>query len=235
MTERLYYSDSYALTFKAAVTGISEVDGQYRVTLDKSAFYPTSGGQLYDTGNLSGERVIEVIEENGEVYHIFDKMPNFGIGDKVSGKVDEARRRDNMQKHTGQHILSRAFIEVCDAETVSSRLGDEDSTVELSKDTISEDEIRAAEELANMVIFEDRPVRIEFVPGDKLKDIPLRKIPDREEGPYRIIVIDDFDWSACGGRNSLPRDRIGGDGENHRPGKDSRPLPAAFSDRNVGS
>ncbi len=209
MTERLYYTDSYLLTFKAAVTGIEENDGRYRVRLEQSAFYPTSGGQLSDTGNLSGEKVTEVVDEGGEVYHILDAKPAFAVGDKVSGKVDEARRRDNMQKHTGQHILSRAFIEVCDAETVSSRLGDEDSTVELNREFISDDDILRAEELANVIIFEDRPVRIEFVPHDKLKDIPLRKIPDREEGPYRIIVIDDFDWSACGGTHCRATGSVG--------------------------
>ncbi len=209
MTERLYYTNSYVLTFKAAVTAIDETDGRYRVTLDESAFYPTSGGQLSDKGNLSGEKVVEVVEDGGEVYHILDSKPGFSVGDKVSGKIDDARRRDNMQKHTGQHILSRAFIEVCNAETVSSRLGDEDSTIELNRDTISDDETGRAEELANIIIFEDRPVRIEFVPHDKLKDIPLRKIPDREEGPYRIIVIDDFDWSACGGTHCRATGSVG--------------------------
>lgn len=209
MTERLYYTDSQALTFKAAVTGIDEADGRYRVTLERSAFYPTSGGQLSDTGNLSGERVVEVVEDGGEVYHILESKPGFSVGDKISGKVDEARRRDNMQKHTGQHILSRAFIEVCDADTVSSRLGEEDSTIELNRETISEDDMRQAEELANIVIFEDRPVRIEFVPHEKLKDMPLRKIPDREEGPYRIIVIDDFDWTACGGTHCRGTGSVG--------------------------
>lgn len=209
MTERLYYPDSHVLTFTALVTGIDTADDRYRVTLDKSAFYPTSGGQLFDTGNLSEERVVEVIEEGGEVYHILDAKPGFSVGDEVSGEIDESRRRDNMQKHTGQHILSRAFIEVCGAETVSSRLGDEDSTIEVNRDTISDDEMRRAEELANIVIFENRPVAVEFVPHDKLKEIPLRKIPDREEGRYRIIIIEDFDWSACGGTHCAATGSVG--------------------------
>jgi len=199
MTERLYYHDSSILTFKAIVTGIDQVEDGYRVRLDKSAFYPTSGGQLYDTGNLSGMPVIEVMEEDGEVFHVLKEKPLFGVGDKVSGKIDYERRRDNMQKHTGQHILSAALIETCNAETVSSRLGEDDSTIEVNREDLSDQELVKAEILANEIIFQNRPVTINFVPHDQLKTIPLRKIPDREEENYRIIVIDNFDWSACGG------------------------------------
>lgn len=209
MTERLYYNDSYLLTFKAKVTSIEEVDGHFRVKLDESAFYPTSGGQLFDTGNLSGERVIEVIEEAGDIYHVIESKPDFKSGDKVSGKIDAGRRRDNMQKHTGQHILSRAFIEVCGAETVSARLGEEDSTIDLNRESVSEDDVRKAEELANETIFENRPVKIEFVPHDALRNIPLRKIPDREEDRYRVIIIEDFDWSACGGTHCASTGSVG--------------------------
>ncbi len=209
MTERLYYTDSHILTFKATVTGVEEVDGVYRVRLDRSAFYPTSGGQLFDTGNLSGATVREVVEEQGEIYHILESPPGFAVGDKVSGKIDGIRRRDNMQKHTGQHILSRAFIEVCEVETVSARLGEEDSTIDVNREELTAEEISRAEELANVVIFENRPVSIDFVPHDRLKDIPLRKIPDRTEDRYRIIVIEDFDWSACGGTHCRATGSVG--------------------------
>jgi len=209
MTERLYYNDSSILTFKAAVTSIDESDGRCRVQLDKSAFYPTSGGQLFDTGNLSGERVIEVIEEDGDIYHVLERTPGFDVGDKVSGKIDAIRRRDNMQKHTGQHILSRAFIEVCGAETVSARLGEEDSTIDVNREAVGEDDIRKAEDLANEIIFENRPVAVEFVPRERLKEMPLRKIPDLEEDRYRIIVIEDFDWSACGGTHCTATGSVG--------------------------
>ena len=209
MTERLYYHDSSILTFKANVTGIDKADNAVRVRLDSSAFYPTSGGQLFDTGNLSGIRVIEVVEEAGEVYHIVEEMPVFKVGDKVSGKIDADRRRDNMQKHTGQHILSRALIETCQAETVSARLGDNDSTIEVNRESLSDDALLRAERLANEIIFQNRPVSIDFVPHDRLKEIPLRKIPDREEDSYRIITIEDFDWSACGGTHSKATGSVG--------------------------
>ncbi len=199
MTERLYYHDSSILTFKAKVTGIDRVEDHFRVRLDQTAFYPTSGGQLFDTGNLSGTTVIEVMEEGGEVYHRLDQKPDFTVGDRVSGKIDYERRRDNMQKHTGQHILSRSLIETCGAETVSAHLGEEDSTIDVNRSNLGDDDLRQAETLANEIIFQNRPVTIEFVPHDRLKEIPLRKIPDREEADYRIIIIKDFDWSACGG------------------------------------
>lgn len=209
MTERLYYNDSSILTFKAVVIGIDQTEDRFRVRLDKSAFYPTSGGQLFDTGNLSGSAVIEVIEDEGEVFHIMKDKPSFEIGDKVSGKIDYERRRDNMQKHTGQHILSAALIETCKAETVSSRLGEEDSTIEVNREDLNDEELLRAEILANEIIFQNRPVSVNFVPHDQLKDIPLRKIPDREEDNYRIIVIDNFDWSACGGTHCRSTGSVG--------------------------
>lgn len=209
MTERLYYTDSCMLEFKAGVIGIDYVNEKYRITLDRSAFYPTSGGQLFDTGYISGERVVDVIEENREVVHILEKKPAFLIGDEVEGKIDPARRRDNMQKHTGQHILSRAFIEICGAKTVSARLGEEDSSIDLDRDQVSKDDLINAEDLVNLVIFQNRPVKIDFISYEKLKEIPLRKIPDRQEGNFRIITIEDFDWSACGGTHCLATGSVG--------------------------
>jgi alanyl-tRNA synthetase len=209
MTERLYYTDSCMLEFRASVTGIDYANEKYRITLDRSAFYPTSGGQLFDTGYISGERIVDVIEENGEIVHILDKKPAFLIGDKVEGKIDPARRRDNMQKHTGQHILSRAFIEICGAETISARMGQEDTTIDLDRDQVSKDDSINAEDLANLVIFQNRPVEIDFVSYEKLKEIPLRKIPDRQEGDFRIVTIKDFDWSACGGTHCSATGSVG--------------------------
>lgn len=209
MTERLYYTDSSLLAFKAKVTSIEEKDELYRVCLDRSAFYPTSGGQLFDTGNLSGVKVVEVVEEDGEVYHMTADKPSFEVGDKVAGMIDSVRRRDNMQKHTGQHILSRSLIEICGAGTVSARLGEEDSTIDVDKESLTEDGLIRSEYLANEIIFQNRPVSVEFVPHDRLSEIPLRKIPDREEGEYRIIVIKDFDWSACGGTHCEATGSVG--------------------------
>lgn len=209
MTERLYYHDSSVLTFTARVTGLKADAEMIRVVLDRSAFYPSSGGQLFDTGLLAEAAVKEVIEEDGEVIHILEKTPSFRIGDQIEGRVDGLRRRDNMQKHTGQHILSRALIEICDAATVSSRLGEEGCTVEVNRESLDEDLLRQAEKRANEIIFEDRPVTVSFVPYAKLAELPLRKIPDRQDGDYRIVTIADYDWSACGGTHCRTTGSVG--------------------------
>ncbi len=210
MTERLYYTDSSLLEFDAAITGVEEIGtARYAILLDRSAFYPTSGGQLHDIGELSGVPVVEVVEDNSRIWHILDRKPPFGPGDTVAGKIDRLRRRDNMQKHTGQHILSQAFVRICGAETVSSRLGESDSTVDLSIPDVTDDQIIAAEDLANQIIFENRPVTVSFVPFDDLAQIPLRKIPPRGDGDFRVVTIKDFDWSACGGTHCAAAGAVG--------------------------
>jgi alanyl-tRNA synthetase len=209
MTERLYYRDSSLLTFSGRVVGLTMAGETARVVLDRSAFYPSSGGQLHDIGTLADSAVIDVVEEDDEVIHILNRAPSFQIGDEVEGRVDAARRRDNMQKHTGQHILSRAFIEICGAATVSSRLGEDDCTVELDRESVDEDCVRRAETRANEIIFENRPVTVIFVPHAELSKYPLRKIPDRQEGDYRIIAIADYDWSACGGTHCTATGSVG--------------------------
>lgn len=209
MTERLYYTDSYLTEFEASVMNIEKRGNNYFVLLDRTAFYPTSGGQLNDTGRIAGEKVVDVIEENGLILHVLSLQPSFKPGEEIVAEIDWIRRRDNMQKHTGQHILSQAFIQVCQAETVSARLGDEDSTVELNCGQLSQAQIDRVEELANQVIFKDLPVSIDFVPYEKLKDLPLRKVPDRQEGKFRIVRIGDFDWTACGGTHCRSTGSVG--------------------------
>lgn len=209
MTERLYYRDSSLLTFSARVTGLTMDGDSARVVLERSAFYPSSGGQLFDVGTLGDTVVTDVIDEGDAVVHILDRAPSFAVGDEVEGRVDAGRRHMNMQKHTGQHILSRTFIEICGAATVSSRLGEDDCTVELDREAVPDDCVRRAETQANEIIFENRPVTIHFVPHEKLSEYPLRKIPDRQEGEYRIIHIADYDWSACGGTHCRATGSVG--------------------------
>ncbi|MEZ5359206.1 MAG: DHHA1 domain-containing protein [Candidatus Zixiibacteriota bacterium] len=199
MTERIYYTDSYVTEFEAKVLRVESQEGVHRVELDRTAFYPTSGGQLYDVGTIDGVAVSDVIDEGESIWHYLCAGPAFAVGDTITGKIDWVRRRDNMQKHTGQHILSQAFVRMCKAETVSARLGEDDSTVDLNVTSLTDEQIRAAEQLANEIIFENRPVTVEFVSPERLKELPLRKIPDKEKESYRIVSIADFDWSTCGG------------------------------------
>ena len=209
MTERLYYHDAGILEFQAVAQAIEKDDSRYRIRLDRSAFYPTSGGQMHDIGQLAGQPVIDVIEIDRDVWHIVDEPPAYQVGETVTGKIDSDRRRDSMQKHTGQHILSQAFIAVCGAKTVSSRLGEDDCTVDLDVEQVADEEIVRSETLANQIIFENRPVSISFVPYEQLQSLPLRKIPDRQDGEFRIITIEGYDWSACGGTHCRATGAVG--------------------------
>lgn len=198
MTDRLYYRNSALLTFEAEIVDTGAFENRFYTVLDRSAFYPTSGGQLFDTGTLNEIAVIDVIEsEDKEVLHITE-VPVGKEGDTVTGKVDKQRRLKNRQVHTAQHILSQAFIKVCGAETVSVHLGEEYATIELNAADISDDNLLKTEKLANEVVEDNLPVDIIFADDELLKYLPIRKIPERE-GELRVIKIGDFECSACGG------------------------------------
>jgi alanyl-tRNA synthetase len=200
MAERIYYTDPYARQFEATVVSVTTKDGQPVAVLDRTAFYPTSGGQPFDTGTLNGVRVTQVEEDDaGEILHVLDRAIEPG---PVQGEIDWDRRFDHMQQHTGQHVLSAAFDRVCGAPTVSFHLGAERSTIDLSREP-RPDEIAAAEREANRVVWEDRPVSIRFSAADEAASMALRK-QSRREGELRLIEVDGFDLSACGGTH-VPR------------------------------
>lgn len=197
MTERLYYSDPYVAEFEATVVAITpHASGQTAVTLDRTAFYPTSGGQPFDVGSLDAVRVVDVIEaDDGEILHVLEGR--LTEGSRVAGRIDWARRFDHMQQHTGQHILSAAFDHLLNTRTESFHLGAESATIDLSRE-LSAEEIARAEEDANRIVWEDRPVRIRFVDAADAATLPLRKEPARE-GMLRLVEVDGYDLSACGG------------------------------------
>ena len=209
MTERLYYNDSYLLDFKSSVESVRKIDRGFEIVLKESAFYPDSGGQLHDTGTLDGEKVIDVYtgEDNGEVVHVLENW-KADAGATVRGLIDKARRYENMRKHTGQHILSRAFIEVAGADTVSAHLGETESTIELSRAELNDDVIYDAERLANRIVLENHPIRIDYLTRDELKNLPIRKIPELE-GKFRIIRVGEFDYTACGGTHCRHSAEVG--------------------------
>ena len=200
MTDRLYYTDPYLRQFDAIVVSAEARDGRMFVRLDRSAFYPTSGGQPFDTGALGGARVVDVFDEtdspDGDVIHVVDGGAP-GAGQAVHGSIDWDRRFDHMQQHTGQHILSSAFDRLSSARTVGFHLGSEASTIDLDR-AVSPDEIQAAEREANRIVWEDRPVGIRFADSAEAARLPLRK-PPKKAGTLRLIDIEDFDLSACGG------------------------------------
>lgn len=206
LVERLYYQDSYLRSFKATVLGRRSVDGHSAVILDKTAFYPTSGGQPCDTGKLNNISVIDVQAlEDGSIVHVL-ACPL--IGSDVCGEIDWARRFDHMQQHSGQHILSQAFLQTAHAETVSFHLGADESTIDLDRAPLSQKQVVSAVQLANQIGFDDRPLVARFVDGKELASLPLRKMPTME-GPIRIVHVADFDWSPCGGTHVKSSGEIG--------------------------
>ncbi len=208
MTERLYYRDPTLLTFTARVVAVTAKEGVHHTVLDRSAFYPASGGQLSDSGKLNDIDVVDVVEfEDGEVLHV-TTTPVGNIGLEVTGVVDKDRRNRHRQQHTAQHILSQAFIQVKGFETVSVHLGEEYGTVELNTGAIVDAELGAVEKLANQIIADNLRVEILFIDASEAASTPLRKIPDRE-GEIRVIKIGDFDWSACGGTHCLSTAEVG--------------------------
>jgi alanyl-tRNA synthetase len=200
-TERLYYSDSYLTGFRARILEVLE--DPRRVVLDRTAFYPTSGGQPFDTGSVAGVTVEDVIDEDDRVVHVLESPIEAG---EVEGSVNWSRRFDHMQQHTGQHLLSAVFHEAFGIATVSFHMGATSSTVDLACADLKADQIAEAERRANAVVQENRPVTIAF--EDASSAIGLRKPTDRS-GPIRIISIEGLDRSACGGTHVRATGEIG--------------------------
>jgi alanyl-tRNA synthetase len=193
MTERLYYTNAYCTRFSTRVTERLAWEGHPAVVLDRTAFYPISGGQPADRGTLDRVTVLDVVvrEEDGAVVHILpEDASGFEIaaGSEVEGVLDWPRRFDHMQQHTGQHILSAAFEQLLDADTVGFHLGAEVSTVDINMAHLEPAAVVPIEELANQVIWEDRPISVRFVSSDELATLHLKR-PPAVEGPVRIVEI----------------------------------------------
>ena len=206
MTTRLYYGEPYLTYFEATIVGCDTVDGKTQAVLDQTAFYPTSGGQPYDIGQLGDASVLDVIDrDDGEVVHVIDKP--LAAGARVRGTVDWTRRFDHMQQHTGQHVLSAAFDRLFNARTESFHLGTASATIDLGRE-VTAAEITAAEDDANRIVWEDRPVTIRFATAEEAAAMPLRKETART-GPLRLIDVEDYDLSACGGTHVARTGGIG--------------------------
>jgi alanyl-tRNA synthetase len=208
-TLRLYYTDSYTTAFEAELLETIPYNGFLAAILDRTYFYPTSGGQPHDIGALNDCPVVEVVlrETDGTVLHVLDGAARLD-GPRVSGQVDWARRFDHMRHHTGQHVLSAAFIVVAQAETISFHLSPDSVTIDLNKTDLSPADLDAAEDLANQVIAEDRPVRAYYPSEQERADLLLRKVPE-VEGAFRVVEIKDFDANACGGTHVARTGEIG--------------------------
>jgi len=215
MTKRLYYTDTFLHEFDGTVTEVIAGD-KPAVKLDQTAFYPTSGGQVFDTGKLQSQgsevRIEQVEEtENGEIVHYVNPadVTNVRPGMKVRGVIDTFRRRDHMQQHSGQHVLSAAFERLYNMPTVSFHMGAETCTIDLATAAIKDEQLKKAEELANQIVSENRPVGIKFVGLEEAKTLGLRKLPDVGKDDLRLIDISDFDLCACGGTHVQSTAQIG--------------------------
>lgn len=221
MAERLYYHDSFLYEFDAKVVEVCEHEGRLAVVLDRTAFYPTSGGQLSDTGRLvpaaepkAELRVAEVAEdEAGTIYHYLESPPVTPLakGARVRGTIDPARRRDHMQQHSGQHILSAAFVRLFNMPTVSFHMGTETCTIDLETKSLSAPQVERAERLANQVVMDDRPVKVKFVNLEEARALGVRKLPELKSARdlLRLLDILEFDLTACGGTHVHSTGQVG--------------------------
>ncbi|MDX1665034.1 MAG: DHHA1 domain-containing protein [Candidatus Promineifilaceae bacterium] len=205
---RLYYRDAYEREFEARVVERLEHEGQRAVVLDQSYFYPTSGGQPADHGHLNETAVLDVFvrEEDGAVVHVLqDELWE----ETVRGKIDWTRRLDHMQHHTGQHILSASFLEVADAPTVGFHLSPTSVTIDLDRAMPDAAAIGKVELRSNRIIWENRPVRVRLLSPEQAAPLELRKVPEVAGDLLRLVAIEDFDLTACGGTHVASTGAVG--------------------------
>jgi alanyl-tRNA synthetase len=213
MTDRLYYTDPYCRECDATIERVEQREGRTAIVLDRTVFYPTSGGQPFDTGTLGSFHVVDVIDQDdGTIAHVVEAISGMARHDHdpahtVRARINWPRRFDHMQQHTGQHVLSAAFERLFAARTVGFHLGALASTIDLARD-VSPRDIAAAEAEANRIVWEDRPVTIRFATAEEASRLPLRKQPARE-GTLRLIEVEGFDLSACGGTHVARTGAIG--------------------------
>ena len=265
MTEHLYYHDSFLDAFDAEVRELQHgtaKDLRPALILDRTAFYPTSGGQPFDTGwlipdatspnsELQKLRVTEVAErEDGQIVHylepaVAENKLTLQKGSRVRGLIDPARRRDHMQQHSGQHILSAAFVRLFNMSTVSFHMGDECCSIDLDAPLLTREQVESAERLSNEIIQENRPVEVRYATQDDAATLGLRKLPPAERDHLRLIDIRDFDLTACGGTHVRATGQVGCIllRKTEKPGRDGAlgssaasapsPPPAATSPRSA--
>lgn len=211
MTKKLYWENSHLVTFQARIEDVFEREGKTVVVLDETAFYPEGGGQPCDTGRIASERVASVTsDEDGRILHHLESRAGFEIGLTVEGEIDWKRRREMMQQHTGQHILSQAFFSLYGAETRGFRITDRVAEIDLAIEESGEirNLMARAEDAANEIVFEDREVRSYTLSPEEAARLPLRKesfITDC----VRVVEIEDFDYSPCGGTHARRTGEVG--------------------------
>ena len=206
MATRLYLENPYLQQFSSVVSERTEVKGRPGLILEQTAFYPSAGGQPHDNGTIDGIAVIDVFEDDDHrIVHLLKKPVDSAT---VTGVIDWRRRFDHMQQHTGQHLLSQAFVRKCRANTISFHLGETSATIDLDCSGLDDRAIAGVEDVANRIIYENRPVTPHIVDENQLGRFPVRGKTERQTG-VRIIEIEDFDFSPCGGTHCGATGEIG--------------------------
>ena len=207
MTEQLYFDDPLTLGFTAEVTEFRPLEGgRFGLVLPRTYFYPTSGGQEHDTGSIGEAQVVDVYKENDSIIHVVDRSLPSG---EYPARIDRERRIRAMQHHTGQHILSASFLEVADIESVSANInGDSPSTIDLDVNEVEPGILKRAEDFANGILFENRAVKSYYVSDADAGSIPFRK-PPKVSGRIRVVEVDGFDYTPCGGTHCLQTGMVG--------------------------
>jgi alanyl-tRNA synthetase len=206
MTKKLYLEDPYLLSCSSEVIGQTQVNGKPGIILNQTVFYPTSGGQPHDSGTINDVAVVDVFEdENKQIVHLLEKPIS---APEVEATIDWERRFDHMQQHTGQHILSQAFVKAWNADTLSFHLGEKSATIDVNRTGLTLEIISTVEQLASRIIFENRKVIGHLIGKDELKQFPVRGLPTVDEN-IRILEIKDYDYSPCGGTHCAKTGEIG--------------------------
>ena len=208
MTTKLYLDDPFTCEFSAALVATGDQKGTPYAVLERTYFYPEAGGQRADRGWLAEAQVTDVQEHEGAVRHLLDRPLALAPGAQVAGRVDRAVREDHMQQHTGQHMLSAAFIEVIGAPTISFHMGDDLCTIDLERDDLTWDEVTRVEDRVNQVIREDRPIAVLYPTPAEREALKLRKEPAVSEN-LRVIRVEGFDQSPCCGTHCTRTGQVG--------------------------
>ncbi len=208
MTLRLYRTDPLLRRFTARIVDRAVFDSRPALILDRTAFYPASGGQACDLGTLHGVGVVDVVErDDGQILHVLAADLPAAAGE-LAGEIDWPRRFDHMQQHTGQHILSQAFVAAAELDTIAVHLGSDECTLDLPSPRLDPAALERAEAVANQVIYDDRPVTAREVTDAEVAAVPLRR-PPKVTGLIRIVEVEGFDWSACGGTHVASTGQVG--------------------------
>jgi alanyl-tRNA synthetase len=205
-TRRLFEENPYQTTFQANVLESREEAGKIQVVLDQTLFYPTSGGQPCDRGTIQKLPVTDVLEEGEVIVHVLEKALEKST--EIEGEIHWKRRFGHMQQHSGQHILSQALYRIAKAETVGFHLGEENSTIDVDAADFPPQRLNEIEQMANDIVFENRPILVSIVPVQELKSIPLRKCPE-DKGDVRVVQVEGFDWSGCCGTHVKHTGEVG--------------------------